>query len=514
MSRALRILLLPALALIALMAWMFASPIGSAADDDFHLMSTWCASPVAAGDWCQPGSESGTREIPRELTGIACFTRSPDTSASCQEKLWGTAGDELVETDRGNWNASYPPVYYAVMGLFAGDDVQVSALLMRFVTIAGFLALTIALYVLLPVSRRPTLLWTWLITSLPLGVFLIASNNPSAWAMIGVGSAWIALLGYFETEGRRRIALGALFAVSVVMAAGSRGDSALYVGFAIGIVLLLKFARARPFLLMSILPVVMGLVALAFFLSARQVNSGLSGFGGGGSALPGPGSEGASTPDQLTGFGLLAYNVLNVPFLWSGVFGTWGLGWLDTSLPWVVPLAAIAAFVAVGVTGLGRKDVRGTIAVLVTAAVLWALPVYVLQAGDDIVGEQVQPRYLLPLIVLLGGLLVLVPAGRPALSLARLPAYTVAAALAGVNLVALHMNIRRYVTGVDGAGPNLDAGSEWWWALPVGPSAVWIIGAMAYAALVFLLVPRLASGRVVTDLGRFGGATLPASPAR
>jgi hypothetical protein len=180
----------------------------------------------------------------------------------------------------------------------------------------------------------------------------------------------------------------------------------------------------------------------------------------------------------------------------------------------VVPLAAIAAFVAVGVTGLGRKDVRGTIAVLVTAAVLWALPVYVLQAGDDIVGEQVQPRYLLPLIVLLGGLLVLVPAGRPALSLARLPAYTVAAALAGVNLVALHMNIRRYVTGVDGAGPNLDAGSEWWWALPVGPSAVWIIGAMAYAALVFLLVPRLASGRVVTDLGRFGGATLPASPAR
>jgi hypothetical protein len=38
----------------------------------------------------------------------------------------------------------------------------------------------------------------------------------------------------------------------------------------------------------------------------------------------------------------------------------------------------------------------------------------------------------------------------------------------------------------------------------VGPTAVWIIGAIAYGALVFLLVPRLASGRDATGLGRVG----------
>ncbi len=495
MRRIIGVVLLPVLALIALSAWMFASPVGAAPDDDFHLVSTWCANDWA--DQCAPGATADTRQVPDELAGIDCFAQKPQKSASCQDALF--ASDTMVETDRGNWIGAYPPVYYAAMGFFAGPDIQVSALTMRLITILLFLGITVALYVLLPAARRPALLWTWLITSLPLGVFLFASNNPSAWAVIGVGSAFMALLGYFETEGKTRIALGALFALSVLMAAGSRGDAAIFSGLAIAVVLGVKFARGKAYLLAAILPVVMGLVALAFFLTARQVDSGVNGFGGGGSALPGPGGAGEAE-DSLTGFGALAYNVLNIPFLWSGVFGTWGLGWLDTSMPWIVPLAAIAVFVTVGFTGLGRTDLRRAIAVAVTVVVLWVLPLYVLQAGGNIVGEQVQPRYLFPLIVLLAGLLVLVPAGQP-IEFGRVQSLLLAGSLTGVNFVALHMNIRRYVTGIDGAGPNLDAGVEWWWTLPVGPTAVWIIGAIAYGALVFLLIPRLASGRDVTDLG-------------
>jgi hypothetical protein len=491
MRRTIGIVLLPALALVALMAWMFASPIGSGADDDYHLMSTWCAE-----DWsglCQEGSTDDTRVVPDELAWIECFARHPQVSAACQDVLFASEGVE-VETKRGNWIRAYPPVYYAVMGIFAGPDIQISALLMRFVTIILFLGITIALYLLLPPGRRPTLLWAWLITTLPLGIFVLASNNPSSWAVIGVGSAWLALLGYFETTGPRRVALGALFAASTLMAAGSREDSAVYVGFAIFLVLLMKFARSRTYLMQAILPVAMGLVALVLLLSASGATpSGPRDVSGEGSALTGSNVFG-SNESQLTGLALFAYNALNIPFLWSGVFGTFGLGWLDTSMPWVVPLAAIAVFVAVGFAGLGRKDQRTAFAVALTGVVLWVAPLAVLQAGGDSLLEQVQPRYLLPLIVLLGGLLVLVPSDR-VLSFGRIQAYTIAAALAVVNFIALHMNIRRYVTGIDGAGPNLDAGAEWWWALPVGPTAVWIIGAVAYGALVFLLVPRLASGR-------------------
>jgi len=492
MKRALRVALLPALALIALLAWMFATPIGSGADDDFHLVSTWCASPTASAQFCASTGDDRTRDVPDELVDISCFASHPEESAACQDGLWHS--DTRYETDRGNWIGAYPPVYYAVMGLFASPDIQTSGLLMRLVTIVLFLGITIALFILLPPARRPALAWMWLITTIPLGLSLFSSNNPSAWAMIGIGSALFALIGYFETVGRTRIALGALFVVSVVMAAGSRGDAALYAGFTIVIVLGLEFARTRLFLLQSILPLAMGLVALAFFLSAQQVQSGLGGFGGGGGATSGAPTSSDDLSANLTGFALLAYNLLNIPFLWSGAFGTWGLGWLDTSLPWVVPLALIAVFVAVAFTGLARKDRRTLIAALVTFVVLWALPAYVLQRGGDSVGDQVQPRYLYPLIILLAGLLILAPRGWPIL-FGRVQALVIAATLTGAYFITLHFDIRRYVTGIDGAAPNLDAGAEWWWTLPIGPTAVWLLGTLAYGAMVFLIVPRMASGR-------------------
>jgi hypothetical protein len=484
MPRAFRILLLPVLAALTLSAWMISTPIGGGADDDFHLVSTWCASPIDTGS-CEPTGDPKTRAVPDDLVEINCFTGDPQWSAGCQDALWSSS--TVIETDRGNWRQQYPPVYYAVNGLLAGADIQTSALLMRLLAIVLFLGLTIALFVLLPLERRPALLWTWVISTLPLGLSLFGSNNPSTWAFVGVGSAFFALLGWYETTGRRRIALGGLFVASVLIAAGARGDAALYAGLGIVVVMALRLARSRAFLLASILPVVMGLVAFVLFLSARQVSSGLDGFAGGSG-----GSGATDLSENLSGAALLLYNLVNVPFIWTGVLGTWGLGWLDVSLPWVVPLAVIAVFAVVCFTALGVKDRRTVVAALGVAVVLWALPVYVLQQGGDVVGEQVQPRYLLPVVVLLAAVLMLTPVGR-SLRFGRVQALLIAAALTGAHLIALHFNMRRYITGIDGASPNLDGGAEWWWTLPLGPTAVWLIGAAAYGALMFLLIPRLSS---------------------
>jgi hypothetical protein len=492
--------LAPVLALLTLTAWVFASPIGAGPDDDFHLVSSWCAGPTA-NETCAPGTEPSTRVVPEALDAIACFAPDPTRSAACQGQDFSWSVADTVETDRGNFAGAYPPVYYAVTGVFTGSDIQVSALAMRLLTVVLFLAITVALWLLLPERLRAPLVWGWLITTVPLGVFLLGTNNPSAWAMIGVGSSWLALFGWFEVRGvtapgrRRKFALGGLFALSVIVAAGSRADAALYAGLGIMLVLILTAVRRRRWILDAILPVLMGLVALAFFVSARQSQSGLSGFSGGSNHSVGDVVAESGAPEgALSGFSLLAYNLLNVPFLWTGVLGDWALGWLDTSMPAIVSAAAVAVFIAVGFAGIGRMWGRKAIALATIVIFLVAIPVYVLQAGGDTIEENIQPRYLLPLVVLFAGTLTLTRSvGKITFTLTQ--RFAIVVALATSHFVALHINLRRYVTGTDASGVNLDAGVEWWWAGPIGPNAVWLLGSLAYTLLVVILLSSISRPR-------------------
>ncbi|MEX1078644.1 MAG: DUF2142 domain-containing protein [Homoserinimonas sp.] len=480
----------PALAVIALIAWALASPIGAAPDDDFHLVSTWCATDSA---YCKPGESSATRVVPEALVHPHCYAQDALQSAACQDNISWTEAPS-VETKRGNFVGAYPPVYYAVMNVFAGEDLLSSALLMRLVNVLLFVGLTTALFVLLPAVRRPTLIWTWLVTTLPMGVFILSSNNPSSWAVMGLGTGWLALLGYLETSGRPKWLLGAVFAVATLMAAGSRGDAAMYaiLGIAAVFVLTVPWSKAertaaawKRYGLDAILPAVMTIVCAVLFLSSRQTQSGIGGFGGD-TSVSGAAVGVGNAEAALSGFSLLAYNLLNIPFLWAGNFGEWGLGWLDTPMPSIVPFAAVAALVAIGFSGLGRLWGRKLVVTIGVGLVLWLLPVYVLQQGGDTLGEAVQPRYILPLLVLFVGLVLLGRAGQM-LRFSRPQLALVSGALILVNFIALHFNMRRYLTGIGVQGGNLDAGYEWWWDLAISPASVWIIGSIAYAALVIVL---------------------------
>ncbi|MGV8857741.1 DUF2142 domain-containing protein [Rhodoglobus sp.] len=501
------IYLAPVLALLALSSWAFASPMGAAPDDDYHLVSIWCATGDDA--YCAPGSADSTRMVPQAVLSSPCYAFYSEESAACQNRL-DFDSETLVETKRGNFVGAYPPVYYAVMSIFVGPDEHFSVMAMRLFNVALFVGITSALYVLLPRNRRPALVWGWLISTLPLGIFLVASNNPSGWAVTGVGSAWLAMLSFYDARTKaRRWASAALVVVSVLMAAGSRGDAALYVVGALGVAAILAFENTKRFWLLTLLPVAMTLVAAVFFLGARQTAAGVNGFGG---AEAGPAAQQTATAaDSLGGFGLLAYNLLNVPSLWIGSFGGWALGWLDTPIPASVTFLALAAFVGVGFVGLSVLNVRKAIAVAGVGFVLWVLPTYVLTQGGDKVGEQVQPRYILPLIVLMGGLLV-IQAGRNRFALGRVQTIGVVIALSAANLVALHMNMRRYVTGNDVPGWNLNAGAEWFWSGVPGPMVVWGIGSLAFAGLILVLVREMSiSNAKALEIDRENEATLSAS---
>ena len=483
--------LAPVFAMLALGAWAFASPVGAGPDDDYHLISIWCASGGSAE--CQPGSDDGHRSLDAGFRGVVCYAQEAEVSAACQLDAWDAAG--RYETDRGNFVGEYPPVYYAAMRVFAGPDVQVSALVMRLANAALFVGIATALAALLPVSRRRTLLWGWLIAVIPLGIFLIPSNNPSGWAITGVGTAFLALLGWFETRGRRRWALGVLYFIGVIMAAGARGDAAVYAIGATVAAAILTAAWTREWGLRAILPLAGVVIAVIFLANASQAGVGAVGFSGGGAVSdPGVGEGGIvgiSPEVPLAGLALAAYNLLMLPQLWTGVWGTWALGWFDTTLPAIVPWAAVAAFVVVAFAGLGMLNWRKAISLSGVLLVLVVLPVYVLTIGGMKVGEALQPRYLLPLVVLLSLLLVTMPPGRE-LRFTRIQTFTILGALALANLVALQVNIRRYATGVDQQGFNLDAGTEWWWpGFPVGPMWIWIVGVAAFVGLLAALWPQL-----------------------
>ncbi|MET0304140.1 MAG: DUF2142 domain-containing protein [Microbacteriaceae bacterium] len=500
--------LAPVLAILAISAWAFASPPGSSPDDDYHLVSIWCAN-EASTDLCEPGSEPGTREVASSLLDVACFARDGEKSGACQLGTFD-GPPELEQSARGNFVGAYPPVYYSVMSVFTSDDVPTAALTMRILNGVLLTALTTALFLLLPVRRRATLVWAWIISVVPLGLFLIASNNPSSWAVIGVGTAWMAALGWYETTGRRRIGLGVIASIAVVVAAGARADAAIYAVLGIAAAMFLSFRRGRAgvgagssspardsgaglrsFALRSILPIALIVVAALFVLFSRQASSGVNGFTT--ISLPDL-STLASTQGLATGadsepdrFALLLQNLLGVPSLWAGPFGYWSLGWFDTSMPPIVAFGGLAVFIAVCFTGIRDLGWRKALVTVGALAALIVIPVVTLTRGGHPVGIEVQPRYILPLMIMFAGFTLLATGDRVIrFSLAQ--RILLVGTLIGVQAIALFFTLRRYVTGDDVNSPNLDAGLEWWWSVPFGPTVVLAIGSLAWAGLVILLV--------------------------
>lgn len=477
----------------ALSAWAFASPIGSSPDDDFHLVSIWCSS-SATSNLCETGDQANQRIVPEILIKAPCFAYKPEISASCLENV-GFSTEEKVTTDRGNFVGGYPPIFYWTMGHFAGTDFQLSILLMRFFNIAIFLALSFLTFLFLPYSRKGILLWSYLATSLPLGIFLISSNNPSSWAFIGVGISWIAFLGFVESKERvNRLALGVVTLLATIIAAGARADAAAYVVIGVIVVTILKVKTPELKKIRTLdLVVVIGILLISFysFFSANQSISAINGFGNPVSQVGGFGGEvEVLNSVKPTGFGLFAYNLLNMPDLWTGMLGSWGLGWLDTTLPSFVHVGSLAVFVSLMFTGFANLNKRKLFSLATVGIALLTLPLYVLTKGGSYVGTEVQPRYLLPLLVIFIGI-GLLQGKKHKISLTRGQLILIAMTLISIYFISLHFNIRRYVTGIEDMGFNLDENIQWWWDGMISPMGVLAIGSISFAIFCFIAIRNI-----------------------
>jgi hypothetical protein len=213
-------------------------------------------------------------------------------------------------------------------------------------------------------------------------------------------------------------------------------------------------------------------VAGLFYLSVETGSAII----GGALALPG---EESTTPSIFV-------NMASLPNLWIGVFGTSGLGWLDTEMPAIVWAVALSVFTGIIFASVRWFRINQVLAVWIILLALIAIPLYILTVSGLSVGQQVQPRYLLPLIALLGSAALYRPSSNTGLDLTRGQVWIIGAGLFIANTISLHLNARRYITGMDQQGVDLDENIEWWWSnFPLSPNLVTWSASIAFA--VFLI---------------------------
>jgi len=202
------------------------------------------------------------------------------------------------------------------------------------------------------------------------------------------------------------------------------------------------------------------------------------------------------------GLNLLVHNLLDVSWLWTGALGSGQLGWLDTPMPTVVGAVGLFAFAAVVFFGLRAMDRRKAVSLAVVFGALVVIPVYELQRSGQRVGLNVQPRYLLPLLILLAGIAALPVIGR-AVSFSRAQRVVLIVVLAVSNAAALYANMARYVQVPPRQSADLDHFIAWWWTVIVpSPLTVWAIGAVAFAGALAIIV----GGTRATALSAHGEA--------
>lgn len=480
------------LTLFLAMTWALASPPGSSPDDDFHLASIWCSWGADAAGCTVLEEPAPTDHLTVSVPDLAiesshCAAFKPEVSGGCSYlNPDGSSAqpDPEVYVMRAN-NRSYPELFYAMMRPFVVDSAATSVVLMRLASAVLGIALLVAAGLLTVPDDRWRLWAYWLVGSVPLGLFTFASTNPSSLAIAGAAAVFPLTLAALQSDGepRRRWIASSLAAVSAILAVGSRSDAVFFCGLAVAAALVVSLRGRRGALIrggLSALPVASVLI-VAFI---TRNGAGLAA----GAGAPAPGRV-APTTDNIVG--VLSFYV--------GEFAT-RLGWLDVAVPslaWGSIALALGAILGYGVGGLGA---RRAIAVGATLAVALTLPIVMLERTGYRVGEWVQPRYLLPGVMVLLGILAIRGADGTA-GPNRRQLIWVAALASLAHTIALHRLMRRYITGVDGVAFDLGQAKEWWWDIGVGPMAVWALGSLAFSALALTVAIR-AGASVEAPAGR------------
>lgn len=294
--------------------WIFASPPGSSPDDDYHLVSTWCPRPVESS--CETTTIDGDLYVMAPVTAshAQCEAFHPERSHACIKDY----SDDTIFPSYRYDDGQYPLGFYHFHHLFAGHSVESSVWHMRVANVAILLVLVGAITALSRREISANVALAALIAWTPMGMYFIASNNPSSWAITGVFSYGAALYAALNTQGWRRWALLAVAGLAALLCYESRGDASFYVFVAsLGILILAAGKRHLPE------------IGVATLLSAIGVWLML---GSGQASNVSHSSEATVTLNDRIAVAIA--NIRYLPEYFAGFVGlNSGPGWRDTPLP-------------------------------------------------------------------------------------------------------------------------------------------------------------------------------------
>jgi hypothetical protein len=475
---------------VVLWGWLRASPPGSSPDDDYHLASIWCADGFVDGR-CLPSVTQGAALglVPEKLVETTCYRRRTNVSAACLETVLSGRDDILVAVTT-NLDIGRADLYYRVANRIITDDIPASIARIRAMNAAIVLIMVLLSALVATPSIRVAVIVSWLVASVPLGLFLATSVNTTAWGLAGLGTFWANALSAIAPQQRyRRIAASILAAIGAMMALGSRTEALphlLIIATAVAALWALDrepgTARRLGQRLRTFRGAVLALATMAGILVVGSVLAPTA-------LLLAPLSQLRLGWSQLVARGIgnpAASLTLEVPQFWTGVLGSWNLGWLDTPPPattWVLTTAVFAGLLTLGLQGAHRGRMA---AVAIVVSGLFVFPTISLISAGVVVQEEFQARHFMSLVYVLLGLAMLRDRGQPRLAIGRAAQASLAGALSVAHAAALHLNISRYTNGlVELRYSSARAEVEWWWSSGPSPGATWAITSIAFALAAF-----------------------------
>lgn len=485
---------------VGLIAWAMVSPVAGSPDDDYHLGSIWCPNAVEGGS-CEAIISDGvvTNVMVPETVYMSqhCWAFHPETSAACSDALLDTNFVPSYRFDDG----SYPKGFYDFHHLFVGPDVHKSAVLMRVVNVVLGLGGLVLIGLLARPKSRQNLLVAATAAWVPMGVYFIASNNPSSWAISGSLIYGAGLITSTEAMGWRRWALLGVSTLGAVMAMTSRADSAFYVFvITLGVWFLVPLSRRVAVQLAA--SMILSVLALLNFVSTSQAGNLTS--------------DGGWPIDPNMSFsGVFLRNILYLP---EYVASFWGLGmgpgWLDVPLPGWSTLMMLVLFGGVVFVGARVMNLRKGLASGVLFGAMVGIPVVTMTMRHVQPLTYYQGRYMLPLLAV--ALFVWLSAKSSETLLASHTQLVLISIVASVaNSAALFFTSLRFSVGI-GGGKALSFRDVTWWPWSIGPMAVWFFGSlfmMLGLVALFWSGQRYLGADVVLDVKDHAALLLPLGPS-